>query len=359
MHWIIELHPILLGALQVAALGAPACALALLLRRAGIPGGAPAGAIVGGLVAGLLVGASVGGRVMPETHDRLYVGGVDAVIALADRRSEHARERMALQATGVSLEAMPELEVEQRREVEDAVAHIDVVRADHGRRLRIAGMFVFALVGATGVGACTRRRWRVAIAQVPAMVIGAVLACAATVLITRLIGVEWKLAAAFGVICAVPGLPRHLVGPRSAVLPFGAMWRWWLPSCVALLASVIDLPELVREGRFWWLLALGVVASSDLRWVCAWAAIRGTASRWWARYPWSMASRWMRDGASSVQIVLAFLMFGLDRNLDDLIAAVLAGAAVIELTRNLRSRVGALLDRASLTGADHGRSSVS
>ncbi|MCA9293097.1 MAG: hypothetical protein KDA20_04710 [Phycisphaerales bacterium] len=345
MLWITDLHPVILGALQLIVLSVPACALAWLMRRGGIPGGAPAAAIVGGIVAGLLIGATVAGRVAPELHDRLFIGGVDETIALADLHSEHARQRMALQATGVSPEATPELQAQQLQEAEQAQAMITTARANHAAHLRWAGLAVLALLGATVIGGCSRRRLTLSLARAPSMLLGMTLACTATLLTARLIGVPWRDAVVLGIATSAPGIARHLMAPRTAVLPLRAIWSLWLPTAVALLASVIDLPELVNHARFWWLIALGIVASSDLRWVCYWAAIRGTVRQWWGKYPWSIASRWMRDGAAPVQIMLTFLAFGLDRNLGDIIAASLVGVATIELTRNVRCRIATLLDR--------------
>ncbi len=382
----------LLGVLQLAVLGVPACVIAWVLRKAAIPGGAPAAAIVGGIVAGLLTGMTVGGRIAPEVHDRVFLGGVDETIALAELSSRHLQQRMALKMTGVSAEAGQELLAQQEQGFEQAEVLVDAAQGEHAQALWSAASFGFAVLIAMGMAVAApwnvRRRWREKTTRAP--LAGIAMSALIVLVVAMWLGVDAKSAILFALVMTLPGMSRRVLHRTTGT--FGAIVfvaffcaiesdeGWWvvfagaaagfllggpgprsdirgkrigkailfpvaLPIAVALLASVINLPELMHQRRFWWVLLLGVVASSDLRWVCYYAAIRGMSRAWWAKYPWSIASRWMRDGASTVQIVLTFLAFGLDRNMGDVIAASLAGAAAIELTRNLRSRIASCLDR--------------
>jgi hypothetical protein len=150
--------------------------------------------------------------------------------------------------------------------------------------------------------------------------------------------------AVVGYLLGGPGPRSDVRGRRIARLLLNPIL---LPVAAAFLACVIDLPELAGTRDFWVFLIIGIVASSDARWVCYYAAIRALPNTWWARSPWSMASRWMRDGATTMQMLLVFIAFGLDREHGALVAALLAGSALVELTRNVRARFAGRLDRGS------------
>ena len=383
------LHPVALGALQLAVLGLPALGFAWLLRRAAIPGGAPTAAIVGGLLAGLLVGATIAGHAAPETHDRLFVGGVDEAIAAMALQSKHERARAALAATGVSPEAQPELAAAQDAERSAAIERVTQAQAQHELRLAFAASAPLVLLCAWGAGSALRRQPR---GSMLTALVGVALAAAASGMVARLIGLSWATALILALALAVPGVTAgRLV---AALVIAGAAWigaapfEAWTPTtvlacamlvgtllgaaarlargrlsmamahriagpaCVAILAATVDLPELVTQARFWWLLLLGVLAASDLRWVCYYAAIRGLSHAPWVRAPWSQASRWMREGATSAQLVITYVAFALDRSMGAVVAASLAGAALVELTSNVRSRIAAALDRRHLAPAD-------
>ncbi len=83
--------------------------LALLLRRCGFPGGRPAAAVAGGILAGILLGPGVARSVAPEAYDTLYIGARQERKALQELDLEHVRARAAQAASGVSIEALPDL----------------------------------------------------------------------------------------------------------------------------------------------------------------------------------------------------------------------------------------------------------
>ena len=97
-----------LGSLILVA--AAATAIALILRRLGLPGAR----VVGGLVVGIALGPTVLGRIAPEPWTRIMMGGTELREAVRQTEREHAAWRFAAGAVPLSIDDM-ELEATRHR----------------------------------------------------------------------------------------------------------------------------------------------------------------------------------------------------------------------------------------------------
>lgn len=128
--------------------------LMLVLRRAGMPGGRVSSACAGGLLAGILLGPMVLGRIAPDLHEDLTIGGRAERVEFDDSMRQLLREVEILGDTGVTREAV--------------LAHVDTAtpgiaalqtaystRATSQHMLRAGLLCVFLAV----FGFSTGRRW--------------------------------------------------------------------------------------------------------------------------------------------------------------------------------------------------------
>ena len=146
------LEPIL-ALLCVAAL---AGLLTLLLRLAGLS----RAAVAAGMVAGVLAGSTIFGRVMPQWHERLFVGGAAERGAIEAMRGEQGAHLTALRATGVSDAAINELQAGQVEEMAAAlVAHDAAMRAHQSGRILISAILALALIVAAMPRSRLPGRW--------------------------------------------------------------------------------------------------------------------------------------------------------------------------------------------------------
>ena len=117
-----------------------------------------------------------------------------------------------------------------------------------------------------------------------------------------------------------------------------------LPALAGALGTIVDLGTLVSTGGFWIALVIGLIASGDGRWFGYALAIRYFADEPANRTPSSHANAAISAGAPMLQLVLAVLAFRAEPVAGSLIFAALAGAMVLELSRNLRSRIARQFD---------------
>ncbi len=126
--------------LALMAVAGLAALLALLLRAAGLS----RTAVLAGLIAGSLAGATVFGRVLPEWHERLFVGGGAERQAVEHLRGRQGADLAALAATGVSDAATLEMKARHADESAAALAAYESARAAH-QSPRIIACAVLAL----------------------------------------------------------------------------------------------------------------------------------------------------------------------------------------------------------------------
>jgi hypothetical protein len=125
-----------------------------------------------------------------------------------------------------------------------------------------------------------------------------------------------------------------------------------LPALAGGMATIVDLQSLVSTGGFWIALAIGLIASGDGRWLGYWLAVRYFAEPPANDRSASMANSVISAGAPLAQLVLAVLAFRALPEAGSLIFAALAGAALLELSRNLRQRFSGTLDDMLARGED-------
>jgi len=118
------------------------------------------------------------------------------------------------------------------------------------------------------------------------------------------------------------------------------------------MATLVDLASLISTGGFWIALVIGLIASGDGRWIGYWLSIRYFAEPQLTRRAPSLANSAISAGAPAMQLVLAVLAFRAERSAGALLMAALAGAALLELTRGLRSWGARLLDDMLAPGHD-------
>lgn len=201
----LESIPALVGVAALAAL------LTLLLRAAGLS----RAAVAGGVVAGALAGATVLGRVLPEWHERLFVGGAAEARELADLHVRQGADLAALRAMGVSQAAADEMLARHAEESAHAVlTHDAAVQAHQSARIILSAILALALI----VAAMPRSRPPVRWGE-----------CAFAAM--------WTLVIA----CAIVGLAVVFVfdGSRTAALALGL--------CFACVGTNVILP--LREGE--------------------------------------------------------------------------------------------------------------
>jgi hypothetical protein len=89
---------------------------------------------------------------------------------------------------------------------------------------------------------------------------------------------------------------------------------------------------------------IGLIASGDGRWIGYWLAVRYFAEPPANERPATMADSAIAAGAPMAQLVLAVLAFRALPETGELLFAALAGAALLELSRNLRRRISRSVD---------------
>jgi len=389
----------------VCALGILSMLLAWLLRRAGVPGGAMGAAAAGGIMAGVLLGPSVLGRTAPRVTHPALMGATQETRQLQELLAEHRREISALTASGVSPAAMTELQ--QTHDAERSVMEesLDLAlrrhegrwmlltaacvgmylmgatllatpaRASRWRRLAgtlvltnarplAAGWIALAIAGApVGILAFTVLKWHwtscVALAAVFAIPgVSALLAptpflvcaggCFAGFVLTGVIG--WTLgftiaiAGVFlGLLASLGSSFTHLRVVRALMAPF--ILRFVLPLLSALAFVRLDLHHMADQTVFWLTCVIGVLWSSDGRWLAARAALWLSRSRE-ARLPnlWTHAATMVDAGASAMQVCAALILLGAGLLPVEAVAGAAIGAAVLEFTRDIRGYVASRLD---------------
>jgi len=125
-----------------------------------------------------------------------------------------------------------------------------------------------------------------------------------------------------------------------------------LPALCGAMATLVDLASLVSTGGFWIALLIGLIASGDGRWIGYWLSIRYFAEPRLTPRAASLANSSISAGAPAMQLVLAVLAFRAEPAAGALLMAALAGAAMLELTRGLRSWGARLLDDMLAPGED-------
>ena len=380
--------------LALAALLGAGGASALLLRRAGAPGGPRGGAAIGGLVAGLLLGPGVLGAVAPRAYDTLFPARAEA----AALRAEHRAARAALAETGAPPGAAAELLSRQSR-----------ARAEQRARALerwggLAGVLGGAYLLCAAPSAISRRRVRtearaaaragrellVGLATLP-------LAGAAPGAIALWQGLGWRAGAAFGVAFGAPAVGGALrrgeaasaalgstlalaivawlvAGPTRAPAVFGAALAASLaiallpppararavrrplraagelvalPAVFALGAATVDPHALARAGAFWILALAALLLASDGRWLAGVAARRalGAPDR-----AWTASARGVDAGAGALMLLIALVCFAAGLFDEAALGACVVGAVVIESTPRLRAVFAPALDaRAALS----------
>lgn len=390
-----ELHPLLLGLAQALACAVPATGLAWLLRAARCPGGPAGAALCAGVIVGVLMGPGVFGRLRPDIHAPLFIGGVEQKAAF-DREVDRQRvERAALEASGVSEVALDEHErLDAGPKRAEARGRLEAARAEHRERVHLlqaalAGvLLVLALPAACARSGRLWRRtaerafdtgWKDAGRGAVGVLIAASVPTVAAWWLVR----DWRMALAVGCAMSVPGLaglPCGLfiagVGGAAAASLVLVVLLWNVPITVTVVTALVALalcvgserrtraarrgatelalahalvtPALTAlalapidphaaagSGLFIWLAVLGVLWSSDGRWL-AWRLTGWT---------WGMSGRMVGAGASLGQLVFA-LACGWAGLADAGVAALIVGCLVIELTRGVREALGAQMDAA-------------
>lgn len=383
----------ILGLVQVLACAVPACGLALLLRGARCPGGRAGAAMVGGLVVGLLLGPGVMGRVTPRWQEPVFRGGVSEAAALREEIERQRVERRALQESGVTDVALEEHDrvvmAPKRAELQQG---LDRALAEHRAGLQLIQAVLCGVLVMLGVpSACARSgrlwrrtgergidtRWR----DAGRGALGTVLAASIPGALAWWLLRDVKLAVGVAAALSVPGLvmlpcglfigcasgaglaasaamvglwtvPATIVGvmafvglalcvgsersgraSRRGERELGAAYTFVLPALVALGVVMIDPRGVVVTGAFIWLGVLAVLWSSDGRWL-AW---------YLAGHRWTRAGQVVSAGASVGQLVVA-LACGWAGAADGVVAALIVGCVVIELTSGVRSSLARQMD---------------
>src|SRR5690606_23074976 len=116
------------------------------------------------------------------------------------------------------------------------------------------------------------------------------------------------------------------------------------PALAGAMTSIVDLAEFASTGAFWIALVIGLIASGDGRWLGYWLSIRYFADPQMNRGSSSLANSIISAGGPVMRLVLAVMAFRAEPAAGALIFAAVAGAALLELTRNLRCRIAGSLD---------------
>lgn len=395
----------MLAGAGLVALAALAMLLASLLRRARIPGAATGAALAGGIMAGVLLGPSVLGRTAPGLMLPSFVGATDEMRSLRDLVSEHRRELNALTATGVSPAAMTEMQRTHDVERASAEEAVERARQRHAQRWTLigAGCVGCYLAAATLLATPARpARWRrlggtLVMTNALPLLAGWVAVLAAAVpagLVAWLVcGWSWPRCVGAGVIFAVPGLAAML-GPTAFLVASGGLFATFVataivgwsmgfsiaiagvflgllatlgmnfahlrlvrslvrPVTLGLLAPVIaalaivrlDLHHLGEPTTFWASTALGVLWSSDGRWLGARLALALSRSRASPlERPWTHAATIVDTGASVMQVCVALLLITAALIPAEMVAGAVIGAAVMEFTGDFRRHIAHRLD---------------
>lgn len=389
----------------LAALAVAAGLLAMLLRRAAVPGGAAGAAIAGGVLAGLLLGPAVLGRISPQWFQPVFEGGVRETAALNELIREQQREMNALGVTGVSRAAVNELQ--QQHEVARSGAQNirEAALNDHAERWSIlaAGVTGLYLLFATVLVMPARSaRWKrlattLVLTTARPLLAGwlavAIAGLPVAVLAMWLLRWEWPAAVALALAFAAPGLSAML-GPTTFLLGAGGLFATFvtgavvgwnvgftigiagaffgllailgidfprlrmvrvlarpaalgvlLPLLAALGANRIDLHHLNDVRAFWLALIAGVLWSSDGRWMAArlMLALSRTRRQTLDR-PWAHAASSVDAGASAVQVCTAILLAQPALLPMEAVFGAMVGAGVIEFTREMRGSIARHLD---------------
>lgn len=117
-------------------------ACAALLRRARMPGWA----VIGGVMAGVLLGPTIFGRVMPDTFEHLFVGGIEERHSRQSLERRHAADDKAASAAGLSRAALADMVQRHDLESAEALQHWEHAKWSHQRPLR---NFTYVFVAAT------------------------------------------------------------------------------------------------------------------------------------------------------------------------------------------------------------------
>jgi len=385
----------------------PSTLLALILRKAHAPGGPAGAAIAAGIAAALLIGPGVLGRTHPEFHRAVFVGGAAESRQLDELLARQRADRAALQASGVTEDAVVELEQAHVREREPLIRARDDARRHHRQRLdlvlgAIAGIHA-ALAGLLVLPATSAHWRRVARELVrqggrPLLAgIGLLLVAAvpAVVLPAFVGGVGWKGSLAWGLVFGVPGAAavmratalaasgmaavvalslalllgwslamtmtgagtflgfmvvlgvshRHLRALRRAAR--GILFTITLPSMLALAGATIEPQTISSAPAFWIAMFIAVFWSSDGRWLAGAIAHRFLKRNGSepARASWLWSAQIVNGGSGSMQIILALLLHGAGLVGHEVVAAAAIGAWLIELTVGVRTRLARLLDQ--------------
>ncbi len=185
----------------VVVLVAAASIFAALFRASRIPGGRGSAALAGGLLAGLLLGPVVMGRVAPDLHRRLVLGGDRQHAALIDLARNQGAESEALLAAGSEIDALRSLaddHAEAREPLENELSLVERRFAlfQFGAAFGLVGAAVLLAARCTPPGA-----WRLASFEtVVPVALGAVFfAAVPTALVAMwLLGVDRVLAITIG-----------------------------------------------------------------------------------------------------------------------------------------------------------------
>ena len=387
-------------------LGIASALVAWVLRRARVPGGWTAAAMLGGVVVGLLAGPGVMGRVAPETHRALFVGGVKESRELEGLAASHEAERAALKSAGVTPEAIQEHASTQREELKwprMALETAERVRSELlwwiGSLLAIVYcvivlgprvMPVRRVSSSARSGESERSRasaWRHAgvglcggvvcvlppalalhliggVAVPPSVMFGVALGCCAVPLRgSRAI----VLSASFGVAASAvllmtAGVSTSLGLPAVCLAMLVALGPGRLPSesigllriglalvlplVTALLTLGPDLRTLATDQarEFWTCLIVALLWSSDGRWGGYWLAWRLVGGHGSRSTAWRDATTITNAGAGVVQVLIAALLASTGEFSDSMIAGALLGGLIVEMTRGARRWVLPMLE---------------
>lgn len=211
-----------LAALAVAVV--PAMALAWLMRAGRLlGGGASVCAVVGGLIAGVLVGPGVLGRVAPDLYEAVFTGAVAERETRQRLGREQAIEVAVMRSSDVTPEALTELqemharamagpaEAERRALAERA----DTINAG-GIGLAAGALILPYLLRAAGASRRAMTPSDRLSARAAGLLALALPAGAGAAAMVGFLGMDWRLAAAFGAAAAIgwaaPGLRSRRMG---------------------------------------------------------------------------------------------------------------------------------------------------
>lgn len=395
-------NPWILGLAQCVPVGLLSIAMALLLRRVHCPGGRCSAALIAGVAAGIILGAGVLGRIVPAAYQPVYVGGSAESAELLRLRERQQAELSALVTSGVTDTAIDDLRRQHQEQAAPLVDSLSLVTGTHRRQFDLLVAAIAALHAALASFLATARparawlktaacaidtRWRdAAWGSLALLLAGAIpfavahwalgmdfrlsLGTAAALAAPGLSGtmpartfiacaVGLALAAAWLVIAAW-SLPLSIVAAGVAIGLLGALWSdrrvpaptirliarlsagVTLPLLAALLTVTLDPHAIAASQPF---IAAGILAallSSDGRWAAARAAQSLTHAG--LRGAWTRAGESVSAGSSTCQLLAAAALGWLGAP-PFLIASLLLGAIVIELSSRPRAELSRLFDQ--------------